>query len=98
MQTGEILTIDSPEAITNSYSGELYSMKSSNMYRLMQVMREFKFTDRYFSFGEAAHVSFKNSFSNETEIKEYAFSHGLTDVEIQRVKPTIEDVFISYLG
>ena len=32
MQTGEILTIDSPEAITNSYSGELYSMKSSNMF------------------------------------------------------------------
>jgi ABC-type multidrug transport system ATPase subunit len=98
MQEGKIFAIDTPKAITASYTGDLYSMKAGNMYRLMQLMRIFPHTRSYLTFGESAHVSFKKQLADDNEVLDYVRNNGLNDAELKKIVPTIEDVFIRYLG
>ncbi len=98
MQSGKIFTIDTPTAITTSFKGDLYSVKASDMYLLMQIMRNYPLTENFLTFGEAAHVSFKNPLSRDEDVVEYLRINGVDGVEMKKIEPTIEDVFIRYLG
>jgi ABC-2 type transport system ATP-binding protein len=98
IQNGKIFTIDSPVNITSSYAEDLYSMKADNMYELMKVMRTFSQTKSYLTFGDAAHISFKEKIQDENEVTEYAIQNGLHNVEFKRISPTIEDAFIKFLS
>ncbi len=98
IQNGNIFTIDTPSAITSSYTGDLYAMKSVNMTQLMRIMRGYPLTRSYLTFGEAAHVSFTEPSAVEEKVIEYVRSQGVHDVVIEKIKPTIEDVFIRYLA
>lgn len=98
IQNGKIFSIDSPGNITSSYKDDLYSMKADNMYELMKVMRTFPQTKSYLTFGDAAHISFKEKIPDENEVTHFAMQHGLHDVEFKRILPTIEDAFIKFLS
>jgi len=98
IQNGKIFSIDTPSNITASYNDDLYAMKADNMFELMRVMREFPQTKSYLTFGDSAHVSFKEKISNENEVTEFATQHGLQNVEFKRISPTIEDAFIKFLS
>ncbi|MFI5134881.1 MAG: ABC transporter ATP-binding protein [Chitinophagales bacterium] len=98
MQNGKMFSIDTPANITASYSDDLYSMKADNMFELMKVMREFPQTERYLTFGDCAHVSFKEKIANENEVTDFAMKNGLHEVEFKKISPTIEDAFIKFLS
>ena len=98
IQNGKIFSIDSPANITSSYTEDLYAMKADNMYELMKVMRTFPQTKSYLTFGDSAHVSFKEKIQNENAVIDFATQHGLHEVEFRKISPTIEDAFIKFLS
>ena len=98
MQQGKIFTIDTPAAITGSFRDELYAMKAGNMYRLIQIMRDYPLTQRCLAFGEWIHVTFRQPLEHNNQVLDYAGSKGLNDVVMEKTTPGIEDVFISYLS
>ncbi len=61
----------------------------------MEDVRAYKDTDTCFAFGDALHVTFKNAVQND--VIEYLHSKGHDDVEMEVIKPTIEDCFIRLL-
>ncbi len=98
LQNGQVLSIDSPQNITAAYTDDLYAMKAGNMYELMKVMRAFPNVKSYLTFGDSAHVSFKDNTVQEQEVISYALNNGLQQVELRKIAPTIEDAFIKFLS
>lgn len=98
MQTGTIMSIDTPQNIINSYPGKLYAVKSANTYRLLNDVRAYPQTLSCFAFGESLHLAFKNDAADHrADLLDYLKSKGHQDVDIQPIEPSIEDCFIRLL-
>ena len=94
IQKGEILSIDTPAKIIQSYPEKLYAIKSSNAFKLLQDVRNYSGTETCFAFGDALHTTFK---SGEEELLNYLKTKGHNDASIGIITPTIEDCFIELL-
>jgi ABC-2 type transport system ATP-binding protein len=97
IQSGKILSIDTPDAVVGNYPESLYAFKADNMYLLLKSISQYKETLSSYAFGEYAHVSFKENLFNREEVENYLKVHGLSNVIMSPVNPTIEDCFIKLL-
>ncbi len=95
IQKGEILSIDTPAKIIESFPQQLYALHSSKTYKLLQDVRNYGGTDSCFAFGDSLHATFKQG--AEKEVVAYLQSKGNEDVEIKTITPSIEDCFIKLL-
>jgi ABC-type multidrug transport system ATPase subunit len=96
IQSGKILSIDTPENIVNAYPDTLYAIKAENMYALLKGLERFRNTIVSYAFGEFAHASFTPG-TTEQEVKTFLNDQGLVQVLIQKAKPNVEDCFIKFL-
>lgn len=94
MQEGKILAIDTPRDIT-AYTGyNLWSIKARDRYRLIQMLRSYKFADSVQPFGENVHYIDKRQEVSPDELKSYLEEQHIENPEIKQIDPGIEDVFI----
>jgi ABC-type multidrug transport system ATPase subunit len=93
IQEGEILQVDTPGNIVDSYDKPLLAVKTADMYQLIQDLRQFEPAHTVFPFGEYVHLSLKSPVWPEL-IHGYLLDKGHTGVEIKRAEPTIEDLFM----
>lgn len=91
IQKGEILSIDTPQGIIDSFPGQLYAIRSANPFKVLQDVRSYPGTGSCFAFGETLHATF------EGDLKGYLISKGHENVDITGIQPTIEDCFIHLL-
>ena len=98
LQSGKILSIDTPDKIVGAYPGNLFAIKSGSMYTLLKDLREYENTLSCFSFGEYHHLAFKTEEKNQEKgLVAYLMNKGHKDVHLKSVVPTIEDCFIKLL-
>lgn len=95
IQSGKILSIDSPENIVAAYPDLLYAVKADNMFQLLKNLQGYDRTIHSYAFGEYAHASFR--IPARGEVREYLQNSGLHDIEVHPTQPTIEDCFIKLL-
>ena len=96
IQTGKILSIDTPNKIVDSYPDKLYAVKAGNMYALLKKLGTYQNTINSYAYGEYAHASFTHG-TAEDEVYEFLMGDGLSHIEIHKTQPTIEDCFIKLL-
>ena len=96
IQQGKILSIDTPEKIVGTYPDELFAVRSSNMARLLHVLKSLPGIKNSYAAGEHAHVVPKKGMSPE-ELQKLLLASDLQDVVVNRSKADIEDCFIRYL-
>jgi len=96
MQSGSIMTIDTPEALVGSYPDPLYAISTENasMPSILNALAQSEKTKSYYAFGEFAHASFTDKNLSVDDIIGYLDSQGITNTKINLIKPTIEDRFI----
>ncbi len=82
IQSGKILSVNTPEQIIQEYPYPLYSVKIKNNYQLLENLRNRPEINSCYIFGEYLHVTFKE---NKIEIP---------DAEVEKIQPGIEDCFI----
>ena len=105
MQSGKILSIDTPENISASYPEKLFAVKANKVSALLKALSKFPKASNSYAFGEYAHVVMENEkwkmengeHSIENDIKNYLEKEGLENIEIKPIKATIEDCFIKLL-
>ena len=112
MQSGKILSIDTPENISASYPDKLFAVKASKMSALLKALSKFPKAANSYAFGEYAHITIENAESAvdevgnvsanatlniENEIRNYLEKQGLENIEVKPIKATIEDCFIKLL-
>jgi ABC-2 type transport system ATP-binding protein len=98
IQTGSVLSIDTPQNIIRDYPGELYAARAQDMYKLATDLRNYENTLSCFAFGEYDHLAFKTSDSTMPgKTITYLESLGHRNVELKQIEPGIEDCFIRLL-
>lgn len=98
IQTGTILSVNTPGNIIQAFPGNLYAIRASDMYHLLKDVRNDTAVKSCFAFGEYVHCTFHNDY--EWEINKLAGrlkQRGHQEVEWKQITPTIEDCFIRLL-
>ncbi len=95
IQTGKILSIDTPHNITSGYQNKLYSAKSESMSSLIRDLRALPTVNTCFSFGDSLHFTLKEEHSEILTLKESLSKH--INLEIKIIDPSIEDCFIQFM-
>ncbi|WP_440999564.1 ABC transporter ATP-binding protein [Fodinibius sp. SL11] len=94
MQEGNILSIDTPEAITNQFDNDLWAVASANKYRLIQVLRNYKYAESVQPFGEYIHYTDQRTDVNRDELMNYLKANGINNPRVKKIAPDIEDTFM----
>lgn len=99
IQSGKLLSIDTPENIIHSYPEKLYAIKSSERYKLLKDTRNFESIRQCYSAGESLHISFREQdVIKEKDLLEYLKDKGNAEIEMHEIVPTIEDCFIRLIS
>ncbi len=96
IQSGKILSVDTPRKIKQGFSRKLFSAIASEKYRLIKALREYPETISAYPFGDSVHVTFKNDIGGDP-LFEYLNSLGLSNITIKEAEPGIEDRFLELM-
>jgi ABC-2 type transport system ATP-binding protein len=97
IQSGKILSVDTPSNIVQQYPDKLYAIKAKNMHSLLKVLSKDEQVLSCYAFGEYLHVSFNDKNINEEALALHLKQQGIEDIEIKVTAATIEDSFIRLL-
>lgn len=99
MQHGKILSINTPEKISNSYPDLLFEVKAGRTANVLRALENFDQKKNVYAYGEFVHLSVeKNENFNIENITEYLKKEGFENIEINPIKASIEDSFIRLLS
>lgn len=96
IQTGEIMSIDTPEDIISHFEKPLVAVKAADMYRLLRDLQSFPGLLDSYAFGECHHAVLKAG-TAERELQDYLQQKGHESLELQPIKPNVEDCFIALM-
>ncbi|TXD49268.1 ABC transporter ATP-binding protein [Polaribacter sp. IC073] len=94
IKDGKILQIDTPEAIVKHFPKQIYNVRASNMYLLINSLKTYEYNHSVYPFGEFVHYTDSRTDFNPTELKKFLESKNLLDIEIKVTEATIEDTFM----
>lgn len=95
MQSGHILSIDTPEGIVSGFDTPLFGARSENMYLLQRSLLADPRVETCYTFGEELHLTLNGATARSVdEVVSTMYDAGHTDVTISSIRPTIEDCFI----
>jgi ABC-2 type transport system ATP-binding protein len=97
IQSGVIMSVNTPEGIVNNYPDKLYKVRAQNMILLGQDLRKYSMTNSSYSFGEYMHVTLKEGATSDS-LKDYLIQSGQMHAEIIPDVPTVEDCFIHLMS
>jgi ABC-type multidrug transport system ATPase subunit len=96
IQSGRIMSIDTPQGIIERFGYPLLAVKGSNMLQLLNDIKNYEGTHDAYPFGEYHHVVMKNDYS-DTAFRSYLQQNYGDEVEIRNVNPNIEDCFMELM-
>lgn len=91
IQHGEIMSVNTPEAIISEFPDALFAIKSEKMSALLHDLRESKFIKSAHAFGEFHHITLHNE---TPKLWEESLKTKHPKIELKSIKPSIEDCFI----
>ena len=97
MQSGKIMTVDSPENIIKEFEKPIWAVKSDEMYRLLNDLKNYFNTESCNSFGEFHHLVLKDDDVSEVEVRNYLQEHQHKNIIIKSTQPNIEDCFMQLM-
>ena len=99
MQNGKILSIDTPENISNSFTDLLFEVKAGRTSTVLKALENFPEKKNVYAYGEFVHLTLeKNEDFNPEKINKYLKKGGFENIEINAIKASIEDSFILLLS
>ncbi|MFT3946813.1 MAG: ABC transporter ATP-binding protein [Agriterribacter sp.] len=95
IQSGKILSVETPVNIISNYGDTLVEVKADNMYLLLKALKRYTKALNSYAFGEYAHISFEREIPGD--FKPFLEQEGLSGISIAPAVVTIEDCFIKLL-
>ena len=102
IQRGQLLAVDTPDAITAAFDRPMLSIRPENRYRALLALRTYPHTNSVYLFGDALHYTdvHRDAPVEQTgrEVREFLAGAGFPDVAVERIDPTVEDTFMARMG
>ncbi|HWJ25848.1 MAG TPA: ABC transporter ATP-binding protein [Flavisolibacter sp.] len=96
MQEGRFMITGTPQEIINSFEQDLLAIRSDDMHHLTYDLKNASYVDNAYSFGAYVHTSMKPGYNPE-QLKNYLDNKGHKNIDIEKVKPDIEDCFLKLM-
>jgi len=94
IQSGRILSINTPQGIVEKFGKLLLAVKSDNMLQLLGWLKESGLVEDAYPFGEYHHAVMKNG--GKAEMTDYLLQKT-SAFELKEAAPNIEDCFMSLM-
>ena len=95
IQDGKLLTVNTPQGVTNEFGKPLFAAKSNNMLQLLNELKQSPLVEEAYPFGEYHHVVLIDG-GNEEQLRSFLQSSG-RQAELFPVKADIEDCFMALM-
>jgi len=95
IQTGKILSIDTPAGIIRQFKKPIMAARASNMLHLLNDLKSFEQTEDAYPFGEYHHAVMRENFSADS-LQKY-LQKGNEELQLKRTEPGIEDCFMALM-
>jgi len=95
LQSGKILSINTPGGIIDEFKKPIIAARASNMLHLLNDLKNFDQTEDAYPFGAYHHAVMKKDFSEES-LKNYLQGTN-KDLVIKKAAPDIEDCFMALM-
>lgn len=96
IQSGKILSINTPQGVVDSFSKPLWAVKSTRMLPLLNELLQKDFVENAYPFGEYHHVVMKDG-SGEEKLQQLIQNRSNESTVGEKVKADIEDCFIALM-
>ena len=96
IQKGEILSLNTPDGLLTSFKKPLMAVRTANMYRLIQDLRDYAWTDTAFPFGEYLHLTTLQPVPEEAVV-DFLKGKGHEKIEVKPAAATVEDCFMDLM-
>jgi ABC-type multidrug transport system ATPase subunit len=98
IQTGKILSVDTPQNIIKNFNKKLFAVKGKDMYKILLKLRDFSEVETSYAFGDYHHITLKKDKATENDIKNYLNAElPGEEVTVKMIEPGLEDSFMSQL-
>ena len=94
IQNGNIMSVDTPQNIIDSFPSRLFAAKAKDIYQLLKDFRGDPTVKNCYAFGEYLHMTLNDDNNSEIVLQELVGKYQPQDFEVKRIIPTIEDCFI----
>lgn len=94
IQSGKILSIDTPQGIVNTFGKKMLAAKSDNMLLLLNDLKQCEQVEDAYPFGEYHHAVMKKD--GEAHLKQFLQQKGYA-FELKEATPNIEDCFMQLM-
>src|SRR6056297_964328 len=98
IQNGKLMTVNEPEQIIAEFPKKLYAASADNIYNLLLDMRKTEGIESVYPFGDCLHVTVKQGEMDKEKISGLLEERGHTRVNIDTIKPNIEDCFMNLMS
>ncbi|MFC2115824.1 ABC transporter ATP-binding protein [Bacteroidota bacterium] len=96
VQSGSLLSMDTPRNIISDHRTELLALKASDIYRLKTDLETYKETHSVYLFGQKLHLTLKED-AAVGSCRKFLESKGHEDFSMDRISPNIEDCFMELM-
>jgi len=97
IQKGTILSINTPKGIISEFKKPLWAVQATEMFRLMNMIKEDPAVESCYPFGQHHHVVFKRVTDGKEKLEQISVKGNFADVEITSIEPNIEDCFMALM-
>ena len=94
MQQGKLLGVGTPKAVAESFSEDLWIVKSSEIYPTSKVLEQIPSLISVNSFGQVLHLVTAKGVHTPESIRNFLADHSKDPFSVEPAEATIEDVFI----
>ena len=96
LQSGKILSIDTPDGIIGQFQKDLFAVRSSKMLPLLNDLKIYSGAEDAYFFGAFHHVVMKHKNEGQ-QLKDYLSKYADEELEINAIRPNIEDCFMALM-
>lgn len=97
MKEGKFLAVDSPRAIVSKFDRKLISVRSDEMFRLLNDLRSMDVVEKCYTFGDSHHMVLKPDARTDAggiaSVLEQDFGHR--NVSVSEISATLEDCYMN---
>ena len=97
MQTGNILSINTPKNIIEEFPRRIFSVKSAKKVEILHHLRKLPGSYSANLFGDSIHYIQKMPEPDEIVLEDMLKLSGYPDVKVERIQPAIEDCFMELM-
>ncbi len=94
IQNGRFLKTDTPENIVKSFRKPIWAIRGENMSKLLIDLRNIEAIDSCYAFGDSHHITLKDASFDVSSIRANLSELHHTNIEIDEIKPGVEDCFM----